>query len=295
MNNELTAMKTFMTVVDMGSFSAAGHILGVAQSGISRRVRDLESDLQVALLIRTTREVRPTEAGVRYYEAARDAIAAVDSARAVAQTEARTLSGTLRVGCSTLFGDTWLAPRLSDWIQQHPGIRLDFQLRDNFVDLVSAGLDLSIRFNGPQTTELRGRRLRTYRRYLMASPRWVEQHGWPLSPGDLTQTRCLVFGRLGARGWVVHNGQEKAVIRPRHPITATTGGFLDTLARQDVGPVLIPEWIGEQRQASGELVRLLPDWEGEQMTLWVVWPNHSFQSAAARQFLTWVVEQTGSP
>ena len=125
MNNELTAMKAFMSVVDTGTFSAAGHILGVAQSSVSRRVKDLESELQVALLVRTTREVRPTEAGLRYYAAARDAIAAVESARAVAQTEAKTLSGTLRVGCSTLFGDAWLAPRLSDWVQQHPAIHLE--------------------------------------------------------------------------------------------------------------------------------------------------------------------------
>ena len=133
--------------------------------------------------------------------------------------------------------------------------------------------------------------MRSYQRYLMASPEWVERHGWPVSPEDLTQTRGLVFGGLGTRGWVVHNGHETTTIRPRHPITATTGGFLDTLARHHVGPVLIPEWIGKQREASGELVRLLPEWAGAEMTLWVVWPNHSFQSAAARQFLAWVVEQ----
>lgn len=105
MNNELMAMQTFLAVVEQ-SFSAAARVLGVGQPSVSRRISDLEAHLETALLVRTTREVRPTAAGLRYYEAARTALAAVESARATARVEAAALTGTLRVGCRTLFADT---------------------------------------------------------------------------------------------------------------------------------------------------------------------------------------------
>lgn len=292
MGTELTAMRTFICVVELGSFSAAARVLGVGQSSVSRRIADLEADLRVALLARTTRQVRPTDAGLRYYDAARAAVAAFESAREAARTQAATLSGTLRVGCGTFFGDTWLAPRLPEWVERHPGLRLQVQLTDAYVDLVAAGLDISLRFGGPQTPELRGRRLKTFSRYLTASPQWVERNGLPKAPSDLQGSRGLVFGGADARQWVLHRGAERVTVRPDNTISASTGSFLETLARHHVGPFLAPDWVGSSRVASGELVRLLPEWEGEGMDLWVVWPNHSYQSAAARAFLEWIVEQT---
>ena len=105
MKDELVLMKTFVMVIECGNFSSAARALGIQQSSVSRRVAELETGLEVALLTRTTREVRPTEAGRRYYEGARDAIAAVESARAGATEKAAALSGTLRVGCCPTFAD----------------------------------------------------------------------------------------------------------------------------------------------------------------------------------------------
>ncbi|MFK7929862.1 MAG: LysR family transcriptional regulator [Myxococcota bacterium] len=291
--NEVVAMQAFLSVVEVQSFSAAARLLGVSQSSVSRRVADLEDQLQVALLVRTTREVRPTEAGLRYYHAARDAVAAVEAARAVAQEGSIALSGTLRIGCGGLFADTWLAPRLHLWLERHPGLRLEFELTNTYVDLVTSGLDLALRFGGPATPELLGRRLKTFSRHLMASPQWVQRQGHPSTPSDLRDVRCLMLGGPDTRQIELHRGDERASVRPDQTLVASAGAFLETLARHHVGPILAPEWIGEPRRASGELVRLLPEWEGSAMTLWVVWPNHSFQSAATRSFLDWMIEQMG--
>lgn len=263
----------------------------MGQSSVSRRIGDLETDLRVALLVRTTREVRPTEAGIRYYEAAREAVAAMESARAAAQDQAAALTGTLRIGCGTLFGDTWLAPRLSAWLEHNPELRLEVELSDSHVDLVSSGLDISLRFGGPQTPELRGRRLKSFSRYMIATPTWVERNGLPTSPADLQRSRALIFAGPDARHWVLHRGRERVTVRPDHCVVASTGGFLETLARDHVGPILAPGWIGDAYLAGAEMVRLLPEWEGDSLSLWVVWPNHSFQSAAARRFVEWVVQQ----
>jgi len=291
MINELLAMETFVTVTELGSFSAAARMLGVGQPSVSRRVAELEAHLEVALLIRTTRDVRPTEAGVRYYEASRAAIAAVESARLTAQQQAAALTGTFRVGCGTAFGNAWLAPRLSGWLERHPDLRFEVAISNAHVDLVASGLDMSLRLGGPPSPELRGRQVRTFAKHMWAGPRWVERRGLPESPKDLRDARGLIYGGSEAREWVLHRGNERVTIRPDRIIVASAGDFLHALARHDVGPILLPEWMSESRVAEGELVRLLPDWEGEEQLLWVVWPSHRFQSAAARSFLEWVVAQ----
>jgi hypothetical protein len=183
MNNELMAMQTFLAVVEQQSFSAAARVLGVGQPSVSRRISDLEAHLETALLVRTTREVRPTEAGLRYYEAARTALAAVESARATARVEAAALTGTLRVGSGTLFADTWLAPRISAWLEEHPELRLEFELSDAYVDLVSSRLDVSLCFGGPDTAELRS----------------VEGHGLQAIAGGAGEPGPGVSGLASAR------------------------------------------------------------------------------------------------
>jgi len=120
----------------------------------------------------------------------------------------------------------------------------------------------------------------------------VARHGEPTVPGDLRHARGLLFGGPDARQWVLYRGEERATVRPDHMVVANTGGFLEALARQGAGPVLVPEWLAGDRLASGELQRLLPDWEGASLTLWVVWPNHDFQSAATRSFVSWILEQS---
>jgi len=291
MKNELLAMKTFTTVVDTQNFSSAARLLGVGQSSVSRRVADLETHLGTALLVRTTRSVRPTEVGLRYYESARSALAAVDAARATAMIEPRGLTGTLRVGCGVTFGNSWLAPRLCAWLVAHPDLRLEMVPSDTHVDLVSAGLDISLRFGGPSTSELVGRRLRVFTRSMMASPAWVDHHGLPSTPQDLRDHRGLLFGDAATREWELQRGSERITVRPDRVVVASTGSFLETLARQGLGPVLMPQWIGDPAEASGALVRLLPDWYGEPLTLWAVRPKHRYASAATRLFLEWMVEQ----
>ena len=125
----------------------------------------------------------------------------------------------------------------------------------------------------------------------MASPEWVKRNGAPQTPDDLQGSRALVFGGSNWREWTLHRRDRRVTVKPDYAIAATTGGFLETLARHHVGPILAPEWIAKPRMASGELVRLLPEWEGDAATLWAVWPNHAFQSAATRRFLEWTSEQ----
>lgn len=291
MKGEFLAMQTFVAVVEAGSFSAAGRLLGTGQSTVSRRIADLESELKVALLARTTREVKPTDAGARYYEAARAALASVELARAAVRPEAGVVSGAVKVGCSTLFADTWLAPRLGPWLSLHPSLRLDVHLRNAHVDLVSAGLDLAIRFGGPATSELKGRRLRTYRRIVLASPEWIERNGNPTSPQDLKDSRALMFGGHDALDWTLWRGDERATLRPTSSVGATAGGFLEILARHHVGPVLAPEWVMDHGSVDGDLVQILPEWKGSDMDLWVVWPNHAYQSVQTRAFLDWFIPE----
>jgi DNA-binding transcriptional LysR family regulator len=160
-------------------------------------------------------------------------------------------------------------------------LRLVFELTHAFFDLVSSGLDLSVRFGGPATPEL-----------LAVSSR-PTRHGLPMCPADLRDARGLILGDADARQFQLLRGEERAMVRPGNPIAGSAGDFLRTLALHHVRPFLAPHWMSGPQVASGERVRLLPQWQGTAMTLWGVWPNRSFQSAAIRLFLRWMVEQVG--
>jgi DNA-binding transcriptional LysR family regulator len=143
--DRLAAMETFVLVVDTGSFSAAARRLNVGQPAVSKLIAQLEDRLGVKLLVRTTRGLTATEAGLNYYERARRSIEEADEAELAARGAARSLAGRLRIAAAVTFARIHVMPHLPEFLRQHPDLEIEVVLDDRNVDLVQEGIDVALR------------------------------------------------------------------------------------------------------------------------------------------------------
>jgi DNA-binding transcriptional LysR family regulator len=151
--DRLAAMEAFVLVVDAGSFSAAARHLNVGQPAISKSVAQLEDRLGVKLLVRSTRGLAPTEAGLNFYERARRSIEEADEAELAARGAGRSLTGKLRTCAAVTFARIHLMPRLPEFLARHPDLEMEVVLDDRNIDLVQEGIDVALRMG-----QLRGQR-----------------------------------------------------------------------------------------------------------------------------------------
>ena len=192
MADALDGMAVFMAVADAGGFRAAGERLGLSHSAVSQTLRRLEERLGVALVQRTTRSVRLTEAGARLYAAVRPAVEEVRAAVAGVGELADVPRGTLRLHTSTVAQTTFIGALLTEFMKGHSQVRLDVVVSDAPVDIVAEGYDAAIQLGEvidkdmialPLTGELR--------MAVVASPAYLERRGVPAHPRELAQHDCL--------------------------------------------------------------------------------------------------------
>src|ERR1700733_3508776 len=159
--DRLAAMEAFVVVVDTGSFSAAARRLNVGQPAVSKLVAQLEDRLGVKLLVRTTRGLTATEAGLNFYERARRAIEEADEADLAARGAGRGLTGKLRVCATVTFARIHLMPRLPGFLSRHPDLEMEVVLDDRNVDLIQEGIDVALRMGQLADTALTARHIAT--------------------------------------------------------------------------------------------------------------------------------------
>jgi DNA-binding transcriptional LysR family regulator len=194
--DRLRLLETFVRVVESGSFSAVAREERTTQSAISKQVQALEAQLGTRLLARSTRRQSLTEAGQLYFERCRQVLDTLEEARIEVHRTEQEISGSLRVAAPVAFGRLHLVPRLPALYARHPRLRVELQLDDSFVDLVSAGIDVAFRVGELKDSGLVARRIGTAHRATLAAPAYLERHGEPLHPDELQRHNCLVYTGL---------------------------------------------------------------------------------------------------
>ena len=174
-------------VVKSGNFAVAGKSLNMSQSGVSRAIARLEARLGVRLLERTTRTVTLSEEGRRLYEQIVPLLAGLEEAAASVATSKDAVRGTLRVNMDPFIAQLMLGPRLSRFLKQFPGLKLELIARDRLGDLVAEGFDLAIRFGEPRPSTLVARKLLDARVVTVASPAYLKKAGRPTHPSNLEE------------------------------------------------------------------------------------------------------------
>lgn len=281
------AMATLVRVVDAGSFSGAARLLNIGQPAVSKTIAQLESHLQVRLLVRSTHGLTPTEVGLRYYERARAALVEADEAERAARGAGAGLAGRLRVSAATTFARLHVIPMLQRFLADHPELEIEIILDDRVIDLVGEGIDLSLRMGALPDTAAVARKLATCARSVLATPAYLVRASEPHSPADLAEHEAIIYSPQPDVWSFTREGTELSVaVNGRLRVSAAEGLRAAVLA--DIGLTIASDWMFAPELASGAVRRLLQSWSLPAIDLWAVFPAGRMASAKARVFASFV-------
>lgn len=284
MSDRLLALKTFVRVARLGSFSRAARELGLSQPSASRIVSTLERDVGAALMLRTTRAVTLTEAGTDYLARIEPLLAALEDADHAARGTDE-LRGTLRIGLSSSFAVREVIPRLPPFMARHPALRVDLTVDDQHQNLVVEGVDVALRFGALTDSTATARLLDASPRLLVASPDYLRRAGTPRKPADLAAHSVIVGPTAGAPGvWSFEQQGRSTSVRIDGRLAVSSNEGAVSAALAGLGVVSTVVWGCRSDLGNGNLVHVLADWNTELVELHAVFPAGRAAKPAARIF-----------
>jgi DNA-binding transcriptional LysR family regulator len=278
--------QALVAVVEKGSLTAAARLLGRSLQSVSRSLAALERGIGVELVRRTTRRSTPTEAGLAFYRRLSAALAEVEAAKLEASNRRSEVTGLLRVTSSTAFAPLYIVPAVRAFLEAHPGLEIELDLSDRYVDLISEGFDLAIRIGELPDSNLKARRLANLRRVVFAAPNYLAKHARPRRPQDLVHHQCIV--RTAARdgnAWpFMIDGRLKSVkVAGRF---RTSGALAaNEAAMQGIGIGNAPLWQVRALVDRGEVELILTRFEPPPIPIHAVWTATRVLPAKVRIFV----------
>ena len=292
--DRLSAMETFVYVVETGSFSAAARRLNMGQPAVSKIIVQLEERLSVRLLIRSTRGLAPTEAGLAFFERAKRVIDEANEADVAARGAGIGLSGTLRVCAPVTFSRMHILPHLGKFLNAQPELDVDFVMDDRNVNLIEEGIDVALRLGDMSDSTLTARKIGGCKRQVIATPKYFDRFGVPESPADLIGHQAIVYSQgSGGATWKFTQGSAEQSITVAGRIRVTAAEGVRTAVLADLGLTLCSAWMFAPEVASGKVRAVLEDWRLPGMDLWAVFATGRMASAKARSFVSFVEETLG--
>lgn len=289
--DQLASIRAFTTVIEAGGFARAARRLGCSTATVTRQVQDLEARLGVRLLVRTTRRVRPTDTGAAYHRHCQRILEDLAEADAQASLEAVEPRGVLRVSAPLSFGWHRLGAVVPGFMQAYPQVAVELMVSDRFVNLLDEGYDVAVRIGQLRDSMLRSRRLGADRLLLCASPDYVARYGNPRAPGDLQRHECLCYSYQGAgrrNTWVLWREGQPVQVTVSGRYEVNNGDLLREAAIGGLGIAYQPAFLIGAAVEQGELVRLLPDYDGSKLGIYAVYPHRTHLSGRLRAFLDYL-------
>jgi DNA-binding transcriptional LysR family regulator len=290
--DKFEAMRVFCSVIEAGGFAAAAERLGQSTSAVSRHVAQLEAQLNVRLLNRTTRRMSPTDAGFAYFERCTQLLADLDETEASVSGEARRPRGRLRLTAPIALATLRLAPAFASFAEAYPEITLDIVLSDGLADFAEEGLDLAIRVGRVGSDNLVARRIGESALLTAAAPAYLARAGTPQTPEELSRHACLTYAfAAGGNQWPFSDDQGEALnVRVGGPVHANNGMLLAELAAAGSGVVFAPCFILQPLIARGQLVRLFADRAATRLPIQVVYPTRRHLSAKVQAMAAFLAD-----
>lgn len=270
--SHLAGVRTLISVIEASSLTEAGRRIGLTPSGVSRQITRLEDVLGASLLVRTTRRVRPTPAGMELYQRARPLFEALEQATSQVGVRDQEIAGCVRISASPGFGRSRLLPVLVGLGAVHPGLHFDVVLTARRLDFVEDELDLAVREGPLPDSSLTARKLRDARVVLCAAPSYLERAGYPRRLGDLSRHEMLMISSPAAPAAL----RRRFPAEPRFQVNDLFS--LRQLAEAGVGIAPLPDYVAEAALERGALRCVLPRLTVARIPMTVVYPRRRLLS-----------------
>jgi DNA-binding transcriptional LysR family regulator len=282
---DLNALMIFAKVVDSASFSEAARRMGMPVSTVSRKVAELEDQLGVRLLERSTRRLRLTEAGTEVLEHAQKSVEVSEAVDSVASNQHSEAKGTLWLSAPPSIADSILAPLVTAFQASYPQVRVHILVTDRFVDHIAEGVDLVFRVGPLADSRLIAQKVLRYRHRMVASPRYLENNDIPTKPKDLLDHRLLAFSFWKPQSsWTLFDGDRKETITFQPHLAMNDYSGLATALISGAGIGELPPIVCPEHVTSGALVEVMPQWQFRPVDLSIVYPSNRHMPRAVRLF-----------
>lgn len=296
--DRLTAMQAYVRVVEAGTFTKAADSLDLPKATVTRLIQTLETHLRTKLLNRTTRRVTVTPDGAAYYERATRLLSDLEELEGSMNQARVTPRGRIRIDVPGVVGREMIIPHLPEFYAKYPDIQIELGVSDRTADLIGDNIDCVIRGGELTDQSLVARRIAEFRFISCATPEYLRRHGMPAHPRELGEAPHRMVGYFSARsGKVVpdifRRGDETVEIVGNHIVAVNDASAYLNAGLAHLGVVQLTCFMAGPLLKSGELVRVLEDWDAEPLPVYVVYPPNRHLSSRLRVFVDWVVELIG--
>jgi DNA-binding transcriptional LysR family regulator len=294
--DSLRGLYVFAHVAQTLSFSRAAEQLNITKSAVSKHVAQLEAQLGVQLIVRTTRRLVLTEAGQRVQASTERMASDVEAAQDAALAHSSRIAGSLRIAAPSALGRNYLMPVVRDFMLLHPEVAIELLIGDSFVDLMAERVDLALRVGGRSEPSLITRRIARVELLVVAAPSYLEKHPAPRTPEQLAQHEWIVHGQAMHPGKVTfRRGKRSVTVQMRGRVACNDGPSNLAGCIDGIGVLAVPDFEVAGDIRSGSLVPLLPNWRIDDFAMHLVFPPRRHVLARVRAFADFIAERFADP
>jgi DNA-binding transcriptional LysR family regulator len=292
--DKLQAMRIFVRVAELNSFSGVAQQLGVARSVVTRQVAALENHLGTKLMARSTRRLTLTSEGASYLEKCRVILNLVDAAETGIAEERLAPRGLIRISVPLSFGLKRVMPHLLEFVRRYPEVNLDMDYSDRRVNLIEDGIDLSIRITHKLESTDVVRKISHSRLCVIASPDYLARCGTPMHPAELTHHQCLGYTIAGGQqAWQFLINDKLLSFPLRSQINANNGEALTEAAAQGLGITCQPDFIAQPYLASGKVKEILTNYSLPELGIYAMLPSNRQIPHRVRVLMEFLISEIG--
>jgi DNA-binding transcriptional LysR family regulator len=297
MLDTLRGLYVFAHVAETLSFSRAAEKLSVTKSAVSKHVAQLEEQLGVQLIVRSTRKLVLTEAGERVYLSSAQMAGEAQAAQEAAHQHSSKVAGVLRITAPAALARIYLMPLIRDFVALHADIAIELVVGDAFVDLVAERIDVALRIGGRSDASLVSRRVSQVEMLLVASPAYLAKHGAPKAPSDLAKHEWLVHAPTvnSVTRLKLTSGKRTETVEGRGRVYCNDGPTNIAGALAGLGILAVPDFEVAHEVHGGSLIRVLPTWRMNDVALHLVFPPRKHVLARVRAFADFVADRFSDP
>ncbi len=289
--DKLDTLHLFIRIIEQGSFTRAANALDIPRATATLAIKELEARLGSRLLERTTRQVRPTLDGQAFYDRCKRILGDLEDAESALSTSAANPRGMLRLDLHGSHAAQIILPHIQDFHRRYPQIKLAISCGDRLVDLVSEGIDCVVRAGNPRDSSLVVKRLALMPEVVCASPSYLERHGTPTSPEEITEHQAVGFFASNHDIRYPFSFLVDGQVQDYEPggwISVNDAELYRTCALNGCGLIQVSRFRVEEYLASGQLVEVLADWPSPGLPVSVLYPYHRQLSPRVKVFVEWV-------